>query len=297
MRPVFRLTLFAIVAAAVAGLLAGALVLDRRSADRARTAGELAGLRRDLSAAQRELAATTAELAIARRQLDAIPSVLDVSADTRARSTFSADWVGRVKHLRTHFETHPAARIPEMRLLTDGEWLLAARDANFDSEDGVRRAAARVRDRARLLVAARLARAAQGYSRQHGLDPPSSPQALAPFLTDPADAEFLARTVLDTAAVSRPGIPSWRLSEATAVDHDHDGRYHANGSGSSGMSSAPTAWIPDFSDRMRAARAAYSAAHAGDRPPGLQVLLPFFQPALDPAVIAKIVAAEQARNR
>ncbi len=112
-----------------------------------------------------------------------------------------------------------------------------------------------------------------------------------------SDAGFLARAVLGSAPFCRPGTPAWRLSEATPVDPDHDGRYNVNGNGSSGMSSAPTAWIPDFYDRMRAAQTAYSAVHAGDRAPGLQALLPFFQPALEPAMIAKIIAAERALNR
>ena len=248
---------------------------------------------------RREREADVKELAEAERQLSELPppkaGALTVSLEQR---TEIKAWLARVKRLRQLFEERPDQRIPEMQFLTDQDWLRVAKSNELNSEDGRRKALAAARDAAISHFTSQLSMALWNFAKTASTDASPTIFTLGPFLEKPADAALLERYELRKAPPSGlRGSIEWSVQNKAPIDPDYDSQFYvrASDSGNSGMGnmSAPLAWIPDF--RERAARAVKDFTASGKPPPtgGLTDLLPYFNPPLDPATVARIIKAER----
>jgi hypothetical protein len=243
--------------------------------------------------------ATARELEAAERQLAALPAVARTSPDlTPARRAEMTAWLGRVKELRRLFEANPSQQIPEMRFLTDQDWLRAAKNARLDSDDERRRALAAVRSAAVGNFMPQLSAALRKFVKASPGDAPTM-GALAAFLDSPADTSLVDRYAVDKTGGA---APQWRVQQKLAIDPDYDGRHYvsayADGRGyGSGTTGAPAAWIDNFRAQSDAAYKAYLQLNKGLVPKGLADVLPYFDPPLEPALAEKLLKAERAQAR
>lgn len=288
----------------VAGLLwQGERGLTRQRTQLAAAQQRTENLNGQLEARNRAREATVNELTLAEKQLAQLPPARTGATTGGAGSgeTEFAAWIARVKRLQHIVKQRPDQRIPEMRVLTDDDWLFATRNRQMDSEEDIRRALAAVRTAAKDRFVAALAEAIKRFNTGATPDqtaalprpgpggattrrlPPATVMDLAPYLQNPADAEVLSRLALFTDG------PSWKLQEKDPIDPEDDGGYRITSDGLGSVSRAPWAWLPpDYGERSRRAIQAYQAAHNGHPPSEPAETLSYFDPPLEPATAEKI---------
>src|SRR5260221_12339116 len=128
--------------------------------------------------------AASRELALAERQRAELmgPPESALSETERTRRTEVAAWLARVKRLKQLFVQRPDQRIPEMRLLTDDDWLRLGKRLELDNEANIRKALAAARSAAKSRVAASLVKALPKFAQASRGEPPATVMALAPYL-------------------------------------------------------------------------------------------------------------------
>ena len=112
--------------------------------------------------------------------------------ETGGRDEAEASLLDRVKRLKLRLNETPEARIPELRFLTEQDWLTAA-TPRLDTEDDYRRALAHlcsVGEHHFLLAASR---ALEKYLDQHNEAPPTEVSQLTPYFDTPPDDLLLSR--------------------------------------------------------------------------------------------------------
>lgn len=101
--------------------------------------------------------------------------------------------VGRVLKLRDFLAEHPEETVPELRLLDDQAWLRAANGMSSDTEADLQKGAALLRSFGeQAAMQPLLYPALKGFMAANGGQIPSDPSQLAPYLSNPPDAEFLS---------------------------------------------------------------------------------------------------------
>src|SRR5438128_5841198 len=113
-------------------------------------------LLRQRDEAIKRLAAADQENARLRRETAEIPQLrgevtaLRQTARERATTESTAGgWAARIALLKQWVDQMPDKRIPEMEFLADKDWAAATRDADLDSDDGVRQAMSALRSTAK----------------------------------------------------------------------------------------------------------------------------------------------------
>ncbi len=285
-----------LVGAAWLGLLAFAgyefrAVAHLRAAHAAATA-ELRRLRTEADLLRRSQAATAAEIALAEQQLSAL-TVVGVPDPAAARQVEIAAWVERTKRLRQHFAEKPELAIPEMRLLTDDDWLRVTKNANLDTEKGTRLALAEIRASASKLFTLQLVRALHAYTQAFPNQKPVNVHALATFFAQAPDSAILERYELqDPSGPTGFGPAKWFAQNKAPIDLAYDSRFRVSAE-SSFQNSGASAWVPDYQERYRRAAHDYAKANSGQRPPGLAGAIPFFSPPLPTDVAAALIQSEE----
>lgn len=281
-------------------LFEGARALSRQRSRLQSAQQQIEPLEQQLAEARRQREATAAELALAERQFAELtgPTEAELNEAERARNAEIAAWLMRIKRLKQLFEQHPDQRIPEMRLLKDDDWLRVTKGVGLNDEESIRKAFAGVRSAAKRHFATSLMRALPKFAKVSKGEPPATVLALAPYLENPADAEFLTHVEVTRVArleeYAKRGVLDWAVQEKNAVDPDYDSRYRINGNGGSMIAPAPQAWIPDFPERSQRAYREFAAANHGVTPAGIAQMLPYFSPPLDAATAEKLIKAERA---
>ncbi len=115
------------------------------------------------------------------------------SAETITAESGADSTLHRVGLLKRYFAEHPDKAIPELRYLTDQDWLNVADSAPLASEAQVRNALDQLRQLAKQFFIQNVQLALGAYAAAHNGEWPLDPAALAPFLSDHADADILAR--------------------------------------------------------------------------------------------------------
>jgi hypothetical protein len=294
-----------------AALFQGRRLLSHQQAKKAAGQQRIENLNRQLTAQDQAREATLRDLTAAETQLaelsHRLPSV--PTSDPRGADPEFAPWIARVKRLREVFEQNPPQKIPEMRLLTDDDWLLIARQNRLDSEDSVRQALAAIRAAAkdrfvvtlngavRRYIAAAPADQTVALSRPgrdgatKGRTAPARASELAPYLENPADSEILNRLEVFNLGTR------WVLQEKSPIDADYDGGYRVS-SNSGYVPRAPWAWFPpDIDERSMRADNAYQTANGGRSSTGWADSLPYFDPPLEPEIAERILRAEREQRK
>jgi RNA polymerase sigma factor (sigma-70 family) len=183
-------------------LLVGALVAIGASLYQVRALG---GQRGRVAALEGEAARLADRESAARKAGDAAHGRMVVARAEAARAIAAleaaepkvdpaiAEIVGRVNTLKNHFATNPAARIPEMVLLDEGEWFQIARERSVATEEGLRVSLARLRQAAKWPLIQQVTRGLAAYVKANDGRMPATTRDLQPYITAlPVDAAALA---------------------------------------------------------------------------------------------------------
>ena len=173
------------------------------------------------------------------------------------------DLVDRVSALKDQFEISPESWIPELALVTEEDWIVAA-TGNMDSEIGLRRAMSRIRGIAENRFGELAGSALKDYWESHDKQFPDDVEELTEFFDDPVDKAILDRwTIADSESVRSVQLGTdFILTQKEAIDEVFDARLviGPQGRGSTNFRSDRTSEI--FWELSRA----YQADHGGMRP-------------------------------
>jgi len=143
-------------------------------------------------------------------------------------------WKLRNETLPKLFEQRPGQRIPEMRLLSDAQWLDIAKDQDFKSDLGIRQAMSQLRKTAKGNFASIAAEAVVNYRNDHVGQVPTNLSQLRPYFKTPVDDAILQRyAILPAEAVAMNFSPAvtWVIAEKAPIDPVCDERLTIGGGG------------------------------------------------------------------
>ncbi|HTS19807.1 MAG TPA: sigma-70 family RNA polymerase sigma factor [Verrucomicrobiae bacterium] len=194
------------------------------------------------------------------------------AASTNSLTLASQAWLERVAELKRRMEETPGAKIPELKFVTNEDWLDAgSKDLNTDAD--YRRALSRIRAAGEAKVATMLHKALAAYMQDHGHQMPSDLGQLQPFFDDPLDEAILDRWEIapkDTVKSLRLG-GDVIITQKAPVDDVFDQRFGVgpNGYGTCDFLSGETA------ETMMPVWEAYRTAHNGQYPSDTALLEPY----------------------
>jgi len=138
--------------------------------------------------------------------------------------------MARAVELNRHLEQMPDKKIPELQLLTENDWLSAAKVARFDTDADVRKALGKLRNLAKDRMP--MGRALWNFTQEHQGQLPTDISQLKPYfnsaLSDAAlddgalDAIFERYKLLHTGKLSDLPPDAWIIAEKAPVDKDYD---------------------------------------------------------------------------
>lgn len=195
--------------------------------ERDEAASRIAGLREEVERLNRN----TVELLRLRAEVARLRSDSQARADpqkTRADAAMQAEmkaWLSRVDQLKQRFEQTPGAKIPELRFLTEQDWLGVARSNLLKTDEDYRKAMAE----ARLQAATQFGMVVQGPLREfaganNGQFPANLSQ-LEPYFKQPADGTVLQRYQIIPGIYlgdAAGGFGGWVITQKALVDEQED---------------------------------------------------------------------------
>lgn len=250
--------------------------------------------------AQQELA--TRKAAFMAAETPAPPAAAAPSSLSREDRAELSQWLVRAEQLKRTMAAHPELGIPELELLTPADWLRVTREGR-DPEDpqALRKTLAELRGAAKNQLIPPLTQAFRKYLKQNSNELPPSPLALATYLETPLNPAILSRYEMVRSG-NTSNIPSNErtraaMRETTAIDDEFDVRLQIDSNGIQGRPSGITAWIENYHDRVKQARAAYTRANNGVTSSQIADLAPYITPPLTPAQLEKVLTWERSSRR
>ena len=185
-------------------------------------------------------------------------------------------WLTREDKLKEIVKQSPSKIIPELQLLSEQDWLNAARDAKFGTDEEIRRTLANVRRSAENTFVSAAAAAVTKYMKAENGQFPTELSQLQPYFNAPMDDAILNRWKI----VPQSDLPNqkmggdWVITEKAPVDRELDGSW-AIGPGSYGSSSYQSADIEAAMMILKSVSKAYAAANNGKEPSDPSQVLPY----------------------
>jgi hypothetical protein len=201
-------------------------------------------------------------------------------------------WADRVSQLKQHLQHKPEAGIPEIELISESDWLNAAKD-NLDTENDFRRALSRIRFAAESKVAGMMQKALSLYLERSNGEHPTDLMQLRPFLQLPlADAILERWTIASAADMKDVGMGEDKIiTQKAVVDELLDSRF---GIGPHGFASAER-YKPNGTV-LNPVQQAYRATHENRTPNDPSELLPYANTPEQIAEIQKLVLRASATH-
>ena len=139
----------------------------------------------------------------------------------------------RAAELNQHFQKRPGQDIPELQMLNEGQWLSLAKNANLDTEEGIRAALSDVRKQAKQNFSQMVWNAVTKYSAANNGQSPTDPSQLQSYFETPVDSSVLQRyQVVPTGSIpSLNQLGSFVLSEKAPVDREYDTHFYIGTAG------------------------------------------------------------------
>ena len=214
-----------------------------------------------------ELLQLRAEVTRLRQQVQASASLTN-SGDPTVEAMNA--WVGRVKSLKARLEQNPGSSIPEIKLMTEQDWLQAAQ-GSLNSEEDYLKALSRLRTIAETKFITNVANSIQHFQKANNNGFPMSFAELRPFFAGEIDPAILDRwEIVPAETVPNIGVGEWVVTQKAPVDPKLDQRFVVGDSGSYGSTTFTTS---PFETLAPAISAFFSAT--GKAPSDPAELLPY----------------------
>ncbi len=196
-------------------------------------------------------------------------------------------WLERARALRETIARYPERQIPELALLTDEEFLLAAQTLVLDTEDDARAALSSLRSTAKAKVPELLQAAFRDYAAANADALPTEIAELTPYLKPPLTAAMLQRyDMIASGPLSEVG-DGYLAAERFPVDGIFDTRYLV---AANGWGRVTTTWSTYLTAK---AIAAFAAANGNRKPTAASELQPYLEFSLEPADLQATFSAWQ----
>lgn len=208
--------------------------------------------------------------------------VARLTADSRDRARSGAtgtndaaesemlSWLTRLNQLKEHLALKPESQIPELRLLSERDWMDAAR-GNLETEEDYRRALSHLRTIAENKVAQSLQPAVAAFVKANQGQFPTDLSQLQSYLKTPMEeAVFQRWEIAPASKVSNVVLGGdWIITQKSVVDPDLDTAVviGPNGSGSTNYKTrADNTQLTADINILNVAYKAYQAANGGKNP-------------------------------
>ncbi len=142
----------------------------------------------------------------------------------------------RAGELNQYLEGMPDKKIPELHFLSESDWLTVAKDANLQTDAGIRQALSKLRSLAKSRFGMYAAHALDKFIEANRGELPSAPIQLKSLFEVTVSDDVLRRyRMLHTGNVSElPKGTEWVISELAPVDRDYDSHLYVGPKGKSG---------------------------------------------------------------
>jgi RNA polymerase sigma factor (sigma-70 family) len=250
--------------------------------------GKLAALEQEnerLRQETSELAKLRGEVARHRSDSQELAKLKAVIAGDQTLSG-AASWKDRVSRLKERLEQTPGARIPELQLLTEKDWLHAAR-GELETDADYRRALSTLRSTAENQVAQMMKTALTRYLRNNSKQFPSDLAQLQPYFDSPLDDSILQRWEIAPAqTVKSLGLGGdVIITQRAPVDDVFDTRF---GIGPNGFGS--TDFLErEIADTMNPVWESFRTEHNGEWPEDVSELLPYAKTSEQQVALQKLL--------
>ena len=207
----------------------------------------------------------------------------------------------RASYLKERLEQMPDKKIPELRLLTDKDWLDAVKSLpKLETDAEVRQALDHLRNTAKNEVDRTMQNALRAYLKANDNILPSDFGPLKPYFQPPLDDDILSRyTLMQHGTFNPKGEQDYLVAETGApVDDEFDTIHKIT------LNGITTSSVNTFEDNAKTAAARYAKDHNDLLPTTPAQLAPYFQQPVDPArlqalldkVPAGVTTFEQLKN-
>src|SRR5262249_9836042 len=208
--------------------------------------------------------------------------------------TSVVSWKQRVDQLRARLDQTPESRIPEIQLLTEEDWLNAAR-GKLETDMDYRKALSTLRGAGENKASLMLQTALKNYLKQNAGALLTDLNQLKPFLPPNTDDTFFQRwEIAPASTIKSLGLGGDTIiTEKSAVDDIFDVRYGIGpyGLGSTDFLSSETR------DIISPLWKAYAADHNGHEPDETAQLMPYASTPEQQAAVQKTILKHNADSK
>jgi hypothetical protein len=223
-------------------------------------------------------------------------------------------WLAAVKKLKEEAQNNPKARIPEFSLLTEQDWLNAAKyygkRPQFDAATDLRVAMAELRQTAQNAFATYAQQALERYAKDHDGAFPTDLSQFQPYLPTAIDGQPVDGTILQRYEIApaakfgrKEAGQEWVLTQKELVDDEYDHHIAIGPRDWSYTASEAEQLPPDVRALKRIldpVAKEYSAANNGEQPTDPSQLLPYLKTDEQKVALQKMTEmrnASQAPNK
>ncbi len=262
---------------------------------------------RDLAALQADrerMSRSSAELPKLRGEVARLREVERELAQLKAEESFNPaeaemkSWLARVNQLKQRLEAMPDQRTPELQLVTEQDWLNAAR-GGLETDKDFRKALSQLRAAGEDKFARMLQPAWTRFLEANRGKHPSDLAQLQPYFDAAVDTAILRRYEFVPAGKNQMGS-DWLVTQKASVDEEFDGRFKISPNGWS--SSGAGAWKKrdleqeSIYNLLSPAKKAYQQEYGVSEPSDYARLRPFVTTPEQQAALEKLIEEIKVRK-
>ncbi len=205
------------------------------------------------------------------------------------------DWLARVNQLKERVARTPGANVPELRLLTEEDWLGAVQNPKLDTEKDYRRAMSGLRGGAQNKFAALAQPALHKYLKENDWKFPTDLSQLQSYFEGgPVERDILQRFgIVPAESVSNVQMGGeWAISQMDPVDAEFDSRLviGPRGYGSTDWKSRDSIPSSDV-DLLSPALKAFTEGNNGHEPSDISQLQPYLKTDAEQKAFQRVLQA------
>jgi hypothetical protein len=188
--------------------------------------------------------------------------------------------------LRQRLEQAPERKIPELKFLTEKDWLNVAGDVDkLESDEDFSRAMSDLRARSKSVFGEKMRKALRQYAEANGNMLPSDITQLQSYFGEPVDIAALQRyQIVASGILADVGSGTTIIKEIGSRVDDYDSHFEFSLNGTSSNSGSM------IGDALEAAATAYANANGGLLPKTPEQLASYLQQPVETARMQKFLA-------